>query len=101
MGREHFKAAHQYVEEPLARRLSRICAARMASIAGNVPRSSESDTRADLAISAKPIRSIGFSASSVMNASMIRSRSDLLPRDAGRAADLREVLRAMAELLNS
>src|SRR5262249_15963431 len=78
--------------------------ARIASVEANVARRSASETPAAVAISAKPIRSIGFSASSAMKASMMRSRSDLPGRAAGRAAalraDLRADLRALAELLN-
>src|SRR5206468_4437768 len=87
-----------------ARSIAFMCAARIASVEANVARRSESETPAALAISAKPIRSIGFSASNAMKASMMRSRSDLPGREAGRAADLRADLRvdlrAMAELLN-
>ena len=89
-----------------ARSTSFISAARIASVEPNRPRSSESETPARLAISAKPICSIGSSASSAMKASMMRSRSDLpLLAAAGadecaarRAAGRRAGLRAMAEL---
>jgi hypothetical protein len=93
---QHFDPAHQHVEQPLARRLlghvgiarrraprgrsAFTCAARIASVEPNAPRSSESETPAPFAISAKPICSIGFSASSAMKASMMRSRSDSLRR---------------------
>ena len=67
-------------------RSSFMWAARIARVEPNVSRRSASETPARVAISAKPMRSIDFSASSAMNASVMRSRSDLLLRDAGRAA---------------
>ena len=69
-----------------------MCAAKMASVELNMARNSASDTPAPSAISAKPICSIGFSASSVMKAAMTRSRGDLLPPDAAAGCGL-EALR--------
>src|SRR5579859_4898273 len=75
----------------------------MASVEGNSLRSCASDTPEASPISAKPIRSIGFSASSVRNAAMIFSRSPAgaagAERRGERAEDLRAERRAMTILL--
>ena len=76
-------------------------AARIAKVEPNAPRSSESETPAPLAISAKPICSIDFSASSAMKASMMRSRSDRSSLAARRVAGFDFDLRAITELPGS
>src|SRR5262249_29589179 len=81
-----------------ARSVSFICAARIATVEPNSPRNSESETPARRAISAKPMRSTGFSASNAMNASMTRAGADLPSLWlVCAAAGLRLDLRAMAE----
>jgi hypothetical protein len=76
-----------------ARSVALICAARIASVELNCSRKSASETSACLAISARPIRSSDFSASSSMNAAMMRSRAVFSVFEAS-------VSDAMAELLH-
>ena len=101
--RKRLEPAHQHVEQPLARRLlghvgvaaGQHRAVDLLDVSGEdrehraeFVAQSASETPARAAISAKPISSNGFSASSAMNASMIlRSRGGRSRRRLGRGRD--------------